>query len=131
MTIKPETDDRGALCLGTLIYHTESGLLDIRYLNKNETSLATTGHQKILRFQHIASYTATPQKMGTIIGEITRILRLTTRWSDVLAQIELLLSELLTLGYTLTMIKRIVMGKFNKTGDSKWTRIYQHLHTLA
>ena len=42
LTIKPEDISNGANCLGSLIYiDTTTGLLKIRYKNKNESSLET------------------------------------------------------------------------------------------
>ena len=56
LEIKQEHDDRGAPCLGTLIFE-QDGILYIRFLNKNETSLTEKiPRQTTIRLQHMKSF---------------------------------------------------------------------------
>ena len=125
LKIKPETDPRGAPCLGTLITveTAESGnqTLDIRYLNKNEITIQQPEpSQKTLRLQHIRSFTPMQQKLGIIIGGKTRIKRLTLHDEESIKQIKILSQELKLLGYQDSHLKKAICKKFNRTTDLFW-----------
>jgi hypothetical protein len=125
--IKQELDPRGVACLGSLIYKKDNGLLCIRYLNRNEVALTTAQTQNILRFQHRLSYTPVQQQVGVMIGEFTRILRMTSEWPDVLTQASLLTQEFGSLGYPLKMVSQTLLNKFNQTFHPHWRLLSQHL----
>ena len=130
LKIKRETDPRGVLCLGTLLFIKDNGTLAIRYLNKNEDSLQKLGHQSILRFQHYLSFTPIVMKIGTIIGEITRILSLTSTWSDILSQTDLLIQELCSIGYGKHLIQQAIRNKASRCFDTKWKALHIFVATL-
>ena len=128
LEIKPEYDDRGAPCLGTLIFEDETGHLNIRYLNKNEKAiLAELPHQTTLRLQHMKSFSPLQQKRGTLIGELTRIRNLTN--SDFLAfqQFVLLRKEINILGYSTDFLTSAMNSKLRTTGDCFWTQAINFL----
>jgi len=126
LNIKPETDPRGAPCLGTLITtctdpDTGSQTLNIRYLNKNEITIQQPEpFQTTLRLQHRSSFAHISQKMGTIVGEITRIRRLTLHDDETRRQIRILRKELIFLGYDDRHLKQAISKKYKKTGDIFW-----------
>ena len=132
LKIKPEHDERGAPCLGTLITvhtdpNTNNQYLDIRYLNKNEDAIQKyKPAQTTLRLQHNNSFSSIQQKMGTIIGEITRIKRLTLHTNTTLEQIRILQLELDLLGYERSTIHRVAEKTYRKTGDQAWSAIARH-----
>ena len=128
LTIKQEYDPRGALCLGSLIYINEdTGLLEIRYKNKNEESLLASGKQKTLRFQHNSSFSPQHQKRGTIMGEIVRIHRLTSNLTDKKIQCRLLSQELTGLGHKPNITKQLLIQRWKHTGDMTFKKIAQFL----
>ena len=131
LKIKRETDPRGVLCLGTLLYLRDNGTLAIRYQNKNEDSLLRRQRQIILRFQHFRSYSPKTTKIGTIIGEITRILALTSLWDDVLSQVDLLLKELCSIGYPKRLISQAIKNKINRSFCPKWRALLTFIDTLT
>ena len=90
-------------------------------------ALTTAKTQNILRFQHRLSYTPVQQQVGVMIGEFTRILRMTSEWPDVLTQASLLTQEFGSLGYPLKMVSQTLLNKFNQTFHPHWRLLSQHL----
>ena len=124
LLIKPDNDPRGALCLGSLIYvHPVTGLLEIRYKNKNEDTLTRNQTQSTLRFQHFHSFSPLIQKKGTISGEIVRIHRLTSNTHDKIQQYKLLQTELCTLSYPKRIVKQLLIRRWKLTKDNRFKTI--------
>ena len=122
LKIKPEVDARGAPCLGTLLFlDDEARTIKIRYLNKNEVPLLSEEpHQTTLRLQHVKSFSSEVQKMGTLMGEVTRIDRLTLGTSETLEQFDLLGKEIALLGYPEDTMSKVYRKKFVKTNAQIW-----------
>ena len=128
LNIKKEEDERGALCPGTLIYETNLGLLNIRYMNKNEEGLEANGTQTCPRFQHAQSFAPWTQKKGLMIGTFKRVLRLTSDKRDVLAQSKLLTQELMSIGYKRKDIIEIIRRQAAQEHNKKlWQAICKEL----
>ena len=63
--------------------------------------------------------------MGTIVGEITRIRRLTLHDDGTRRQIKILRKELIFLGYDDRHLKQAISKKYKKTGDTFWRDLKQ------
>ena len=128
LQIKLEEDPRGITCLGSLIY-VENEELHIRYLNKNEQYLngESQPNGKIMRFQHITSFSPLSQKNGVIIGEFCRIQRLTSKPEDMIEQTILLAKEMNALGITNKQMATAFTKKFKSTNNQTWRLLHNIL----
>ena len=132
LTIKPEMTTNGAECLGALIY-VRGNRVHIRYLNKNEQSLLRRWRhpsQKVLRFQHRHSFSPTYQKKGMIIGELTRIISLSSNDRDILKQTELLAMELRLLDYPRAFVIKAINQKITHDDRPIWHAMSQRLQRI-
>ena len=86
-----------------------------------------TRHRKVLRFQHRFSFSPSYQKRGMIIGELTRIISLSSNDRDVLKQTKLLTTELMILGYPLSFVMRAIKQKIAHTDEPIWRAMWEHL----
>ena len=69
------------------------------------------------------AYAPKHQKQGTIIGEFTRIIRLTSDTDEVLLQSQLLATELNLINYDNKFIRTTLRSKFQRTNDAIWNKI--------
>ena len=123
LNIKPEDTSNGALCLGSLVsLDTTTGLLKIRYQNKNEKAIPEM-RQDILRFQHAHSFSPQLQKIGAITTEAVRLERLTSNQGDTIKQMKLLARELRLIGYKTKTIKKALLNGHGQTKDI----IFKHM----
>ena len=71
------------------------------------------------------------KKIGTIIGEITCILSLTSAWADTLSQTSLLIQELCSIGYEKHLIQQAIRNKASRCFDTKWKALHAFEATLT
>lgn len=94
--------------------------LEIEYFNKNEENIENENKQKIIRFKHWKSYEPEEQKLGLIIGFLTRISRLSNDENALLHNILCLIKELYLLGYPRRIINTALYKMELKTEQKIW-----------